>query len=63
MKVRSSVTFNEFNGDLGFDLGPFLQGHFKVNLIFLNGTLYILLHIFIAYLESFPKHYNKTYFH
>jgi len=30
---------------------------FKVNFIFLNGTPYILLHIFIAYLESFPKHY------
>jgi len=30
---------------------------------FLNGTPYILLHIFIAYLESFPKHYNKTFFH
>jgi len=21
------------------------------------------LHIFIAYLESFPKHYNKIFFH
>jgi len=29
----------------------------------LDSTLYILLHIFIAYLDSFPKYYNKTFFH
>jgi len=41
MKVRSSVTFNEeFNGDLGFDLGSLLQGHFKVNFFFSNENLY-----------------------
>ncbi|KAG5326559.1 AMPN Aminopeptidase, partial [Acromyrmex heyeri] len=38
-----------------------LSGICKVN--FLNGTPYFLLHIFIAYLESFPKHYNKIIFH
>jgi len=32
-------------------------------LFFFNGTPYILLHIFIVYSESFPKHYNKTFFH
>jgi len=26
--------------------------------VFLNGTPYFLLHILVAHLESFPKHYN-----
>ena len=35
-KVISDVIFNEeFNGDLHFDLELDLQGHFKVNFVFL----------------------------
>ncbi|KYQ47612.1 snRNA-activating protein complex subunit 1, partial [Trachymyrmex zeteki] len=32
----------------------------KVINVFLNGNSYFLLHILVAYLESFPKHYNKV---
>jgi len=39
------------------------SGLLQPEVVFLNGTPYILLHIFIVYLESFPKHYNKTFFH
>jgi len=41
-----------------FDLEESFEGHVKVTSIFLNGTPYIFLHILVAYLESFPKHYN-----
>jgi len=41
-----------------FDLEESFEGHVKVTSIFLNGTPYIFLHTFVAYLESFPKHYN-----
>jgi len=33
-------------------------GDLKVNLKILNGNPYFLLHILVAYLKSFPKHYN-----
>jgi len=33
------------------------------SLFFFNENLYFLLHVLIAYLESFPKHYNKVTFH
>jgi len=39
------------------------QNQIKVIIVFLNENLYFLLHILIAYLESFPKHYNKVTFH
>ena len=39
------------------------QGQVKVNMNFLNITTHCLLHILIAHLESFPKHYNKIIFH
>jgi len=51
------------NIDLGFDIKGHFQGHLKVNFRFLNGTPYFLLHILVAYLDSFPKHYNKVFFH
>jgi len=35
----------------------------KVIIVFLNGNSYFLLHILVAYLESFPKYYNKVTFH
>jgi len=35
----------------------------KVTFNFFNETLYFLLCILIAYLESFPKHYNKVFLH
>jgi len=38
------------------------QNQVKV-IIFLNGNPNFLLRIFVAYLESFPKHYNKVTFH
>jgi len=41
-----------------FYLEKSFEGHVKVTTNFLNGTPYILLHILIACLESFPKHYN-----
>jgi len=46
-----------------FDLGWRCQGQGKVTLNFLNGTPYFLLHILVAHLESFPKHYNYVSFH
>jgi len=33
------------------------QGHFE---FFKMGAPHFPLHILVAYLESFPKHYNKT---
>ena len=39
-----------------------LNSYLKVMLIFPNGTSYFSLHILVAYLESFPKHYNIKYF-
>jgi len=39
------------------------QDQSNVTLNFLNGTPYFLLHIPIAHPESFPKHYNKIFFH
>jgi len=41
-----------------FDLEESFEGHVKVTSIFLNGTPYIFLQILVAYLDSFPKHYN-----
>jgi len=41
-----------------FYLKESFECHVKVTSIFLNGTPYIFLHILVAYLESFPKHYN-----
>jgi len=41
-----------------FDLEQSFEGHIKVTLNFLNGTYYLSLHILVAYLQSFPKHYN-----
>jgi len=35
----------------------------QITSIFLNGTPYFLLHILVAYFKSFPKYYNKVYFH
>jgi len=35
----------------------------SIIITFLNGNPYFLIHILIAYLESFPKHYNKVTFH
>jgi len=35
------------------------QGHFE----FFKWKLYFLLHILVAYLESFSKRYNKIFFH
>jgi len=40
------------------DLEESFEGHVKVTSIFLNGTPYIVLQILVAYLDSFPKHYN-----
>ncbi|EFN62737.1 hypothetical protein EAG_01434 [Camponotus floridanus] len=36
------------------------EGHVKVSSNFLNGTPYMLLHILVAHLKSFPKHYNYS---
>ncbi|EZA62079.1 hypothetical protein X777_06195 [Ooceraea biroi] len=56
-----------FEGDIRwyhwFDLEELLDGHMKVIFNFLNRTYYFSLHILVAYLESFPKHYNKIFFH
>jgi len=41
-----------------FDLEESFENHMKVTSIFLNGTPYIFLHVLVAYLDSFPKHYN-----
>jgi len=41
-----------------FDLEELFEGHVKVTFNFLNRIPYILLHILVAHLESFPKHYN-----
>src|SRR5580765_5319599 len=41
-----------------FDLKESPEGHVMVTSNFLNGTPHILLHILVACLESFPKHYN-----
>jgi len=41
-----------------FDLKELFEGHMKITFNFLNGTYYLSLHILVAYLESFPKHYN-----
>jgi len=41
-----------------FDLEESAESHVKVTSNFLNGTPYMLLHILVAHLESFPKHYN-----
>jgi len=41
-----------------FDLEKLFEVHVKVTFNFLNGTTYFLLNILVAYLESFPKHYN-----
>ena len=46
-----------------FDLEELFEGHMKVPSIFLNGIPYFLLHILVADLESFLKHYNKVFFH
>jgi len=46
-----------------FYLEKSFEGHVNVTSNFLNGTPYILLHILIACLESFPKHYNEVSFH
>jgi len=55
-------TLYGFEGDITwyhwFDLEALFEDHMKVTFNFLNGTLNFLLHIFIAYLEGFPKHYN-----
>jgi len=60
---RSRVHRETPDGNLDSDLGVQFRGPFKVNLIFLNGTPYYLLHILVADLESFPKYYNKIFFH
>jgi len=49
------------NSDLGFDIKGHFQGNLKVNVRFLNGNPYFLLFILVAYLDSFPKHYNKVF--
>jgi len=41
-----------------FDLEESFEGHVKITSIFLNGIPYIFLQILVAYLDSFPKHYN-----
>ena len=46
------------DGDLDFDLEVKFKGHLKVNAKILNGNPYFLFDILVAYLESFPKHYN-----
>jgi len=51
------------NSDLGFDINGHFQGHLKVNFLFLNGNSYFLFLLLVAYLESFPKHYNKVFLH
>jgi len=45
-----------------FDLGELFEGHMKFTFNFLNRTYYLSLHILVAYLEGFPKHYNKISF-
>jgi len=47
----------------GIDLEWSFQNQVKFIIVFLNGNSYFLLHILVAYLESFPKHYNKVTFH
>jgi len=37
--------------------------HMKVTLIFPNDKSYFSMHILVAYLESFRKHYNQIFFH
>jgi len=49
------------HGNLDFDLDSDLEGCFKVKLFFSNGNPHFLLLILVAYLESFPKHYNKVF--
>jgi len=39
------------------------QDQSNVTLNFLKRNLYFSLHILTAHLESFPKHYNKIFFH
>jgi len=46
-----------------FDLEKSPEGHVKVNSNFLNGTPYILLHILVACLKSFPLLYIFVFFH
>jgi len=59
---RFRQKFYGFEGNIRwfhwFDLEESFEGHVKVTSIFLNGTHYIFLHILVAHLESFPKHYN-----
>jgi len=44
----------------GLDFKWSCKNQVKVINIFLNGNPYFLLHILVAYLESFPKHYYKV---
>jgi len=48
------------NGNVNLTLSN-LQNQVKVIIVFLL-HIYFLLHIFIAYLEIFLKHYNKVTF-
>ncbi|EFN60776.1 hypothetical protein EAG_02247 [Camponotus floridanus] len=51
-----------FKGDIlwchQFNLEEQPEGHVKVSSNFINGIPYMLLHILVAHLKSFPKHYN-----
>jgi len=46
----------------GLDLEWPCQNQVNIINVFLNGNPYFLLHIVVAYLKSFPKHYNKIIF-
>jgi len=43
---------------LDFDLKVEFRDHLKINIKIFNRNLYFSLHVLVAYLESFPKHYN-----
>ena len=45
-----------------FDTDESFEGYVMITSIFLNCNPYFLLHILVAYLERFSKHYNKVFF-
>jgi len=48
--------------DAWFNFEKLFESHVKIIINFLNEISYISLHILIAYLESFLKHYNQVLF-
>jgi len=65
LKNFSNASCMAWRGTLdgNVDLSDLVKIRSRSLLFFFNGNSYFLLHILVAYLECFPKHYNKVTFH